>query len=51
MVGRQAEVAFDAGAKLQRGSKSGETIFKEGVTMMKSAMREAVAPRIERISS
>ena len=49
VVGRQPEVAFDTGAKLQRGGEGEQAILGESGTMMQAAVREAGRAGIERI--
>ena len=41
IVGRQPQVAFDAGAELQRGGEGDHAIFRKSGAGMKAPVREA----------
>jgi hypothetical protein len=45
IVGRQPQVALNPGAKLQRGGKGKQAVFRKVGAAMQPAMREALRPR------
>ena len=49
IVGRQPQIAFDTRAKLERGGKRKETVFRKTCPVMQAPVSEALGPRIERV--
>ena len=49
VVGGQPQVAFDAGAELQRGGEGDQAVFGKRGAMVQPAMREPLSTGIERI--